>query len=132
MPPIFKIRWKLNSQFQYTLAGRSWFNPMVGKYILKTNAMFYKALAHVQYMLKLLHTLLPQQTCAILHIYSLFQSLLWSIQSQMLWIILTQITIIKKFKLTYCQMPNLIARVTRVSGQLFASLRTQNPQLQDY
>ena len=34
------------------------------------NGSFYIVLFHIEYMLKALHTLLPQQACVILHIYS--------------------------------------------------------------
>ena len=39
---------------------------------------FYTAFSHVQYILKALHTILPQQACDILHIYS------WTIQAHLI------------------------------------------------
>ena len=50
-------------------------NYIVCKLVLQTlvsviMAFFYIALFYVQYILKALHTLLPNQACVILHIYS--------------------------------------------------------------
>ena len=53
----------------------------------------YIALSYVQYMLNVLHTLLAQKACVVLHIYTLSQSLCWNIQPQYLRIIHAQGTI---------------------------------------
>ena len=79
-------------------------------YYINNNGGSYIALFHVQYMLKTLHTLSPQQACFVLHIY-------------FFWISTLEYTVPiaadytrsryyhPQYKLTQCQVPNLIAWV---------------------
>ena len=109
----------------------------------------YIALYHANTMLKALITLLSQEACVVLHIYSF---LICSLEHTVpLAVDYTRSGYYHaQYKLTLCQVPNLITwvgemcgqrykplitlsfRVSSANCQLFATSRTRNPHPQDY